>query len=76
MLDREKLIKKRLEICEKCPLYKLDKFYGPICDSGKYIKEDGSEWSYVSKPGFKKGCGCHLKHKSSNLKSHCIIGKW
>lgn len=66
----------RMEICKKCPLYKVDQFYGPICDSGKYIKEDGSEWSYSKKPGFVKGCGCHLKQKAKNKIAHCIIGKW
>jgi hypothetical protein len=42
MLNREELIKERLDICKACPLYKLDKFYGPVCDSGKYIKTDGT----------------------------------
>ena len=40
MLDQE-LSKERLAICEKCPLYKLDKIYGPVCDSNKFISPDG-----------------------------------
>lgn len=33
----------RMEICKACPLYKEDKFYGPICDNSKYISPDGKE---------------------------------
>ena len=76
MLSREELIKERLDICKACPLYKLDKFYGPVCDSGKYIKTDGTAWSYIPKPGYKKGCGCHIRHKAGVPSAHCIIGKW
>jgi hypothetical protein len=38
----EELINKRKKICEACPLYKIDKFYGPICDNSKYLSPDGT----------------------------------
>lgn len=40
-----KLYTERMAICEKCPLYKVDKIRGPICDSNKYISPDGTKWS-------------------------------
>lgn len=47
----ETLIEKRQKICEACPLYKIDKFYGPICDNAKYISPDGVTTSYFKKEG-------------------------
>lgn len=44
MLDQN-LYDERKSICEKCPLYKIDKLHGPICDSNKYISSDGTKWS-------------------------------
>jgi len=38
----EELINKRKKICEECPLYKIDKIYGPICDNSKYLSPDGT----------------------------------
>lgn len=70
------LVEIRKSICEKCPLYKVDKFYGPICDSSKYISPDGQSFSYFRKDGWTRGCGCHMKHKWANLKAKCIVGKW
>ena len=73
MLDKELLSKERLTICEKCPLYKIDKLHGPICDSNKFISLDGTKWSWFRKEGYKRGCGCHLKRKTMNVRNHCII---
>ena len=72
----EELISKRKAICEECPLYKVDKFYGPVCDSSKYISPDGKVASYFKKDSWVKGCGCHMKHKWANAKSKCVVGKW
>ena len=47
----EDLVEIRKKICEECPLYKVDKFYGPICDSAKYISPDGQSYSYFKKDG-------------------------
>lgn len=42
MLDQS-LCDERMAICEKCPLYKVDKIRGPVCDSNKYISPDGTK---------------------------------
>ena len=39
----EDVVKKRLEICKACPLYKEDSRYGAICDNSKYISADGKD---------------------------------
>lgn len=75
MLDRV-LQDERKSICEKCPLYKIDKLHGPICDSNKYISRDGTNWSWFRKDGYVRGCGCHLNSKWRNVKNRCIIGLW
>ena len=69
------LVEKRLEICKKCPLYKEDEF-GSVCDSGKYISRDGTDWSYLPKKGYVKGCNCRLEHKAKHPSNHCIIQLW
>ena len=70
------LKEKRLAICEQCLLYKIDEFYGPVCNKSKYISPDGTKASYFRKPGWMSGCGCTLRLKTSNPNSHCIINKW
>lgn len=75
MLDQN-LYDERKSICEKCPLYKIDKLHGPICDSNKHISPDGTKWSWFRKDGYVRGCGCHLSDKWKNPKSKCVIGKW
>ena len=43
------LKEKRLAICEQCLLYKIDEFYGPVCNKSKYISPDGTKVSYFRK---------------------------
>lgn len=74
MLDQN-LYDERKSICEACFLYKIDKLYGPICDSNKYINSDGTKWSWFRKDGYTRGCGCHMTSKWRNPKSKCIVGK-
>ena len=74
MLDQN-LYDERKSICEKCPLYKIDKLHGPICDSNKYISPDGTKWSWFRKDGYVRGCGCGLR-KAKNPVNKCIVGKW
>lgn len=40
----EELSEKRLAICRNCPLYKED-YWGPICNSKKYINPETNEVS-------------------------------
>lgn len=72
----EDYVKKRLEICKKCPIVKNDPEWGLRCDNRKYISPDGTEGSFFKKPGWKAGCGCYLAAKTKNLNNHCIVGKW
>jgi len=72
----EDVVKKRLEICKACPLYKEDSRYGAICDNSKYISADGKDWSHFPKPGYRRGCACAIKMRIKNLSNHCIINKW
>ena len=72
----EDLYEKRMKICRECPLYKWDNFYGPICNSSKYLSPDGDDASYFPKPGWIKGCGCKLKFKVANPRGKCHAGKW
>lgn len=74
MLDQS-LYEERIAICEKCPLYKLDKIRGPVCDSNKFISPDGTKWSWFRKDGYIRGCGCGLR-KAKNPANKCIVGKW
>ena len=76
MLEKELMSKERLEICNKCPLFKIDKIYGSVCDSNKYISKDGKSWSWFRKDGYVRGCGCHLEHKTKRINGHCIIDLW
>ncbi len=64
----------RMEICEKCPLFKKTS-YGPICDSSKWINEDG-DVSKTFKKGYTKGCGCRLEFRVRNIKNSCVAKKW
>lgn len=78
-MDESKLsefARKRFEICKACPLYKVDEFYGPVCDKSKYISPDGKRASYFKKSGWIQGCGCHLDIKINNSSKHCIVNKW
>lgn len=72
----QSLYDERRSICEKCPLYKIDKIHGPVCDSNKYISPDGTKWSWFRKDGYIRGCSCHLSRKWRDPKNKCIIGKW
>lgn len=64
-------IKTRKEICEACPIYNKG-----ICNPKLYINPDTNDVSASSKPGYIKGCGCHVLIKMKNLSNHCIANKW
>lgn len=56
------LYESRMEICKKCPLYKVDDVYGPVCDKSKYISSiDKTSVSFLPKKDYIKGCGCKLR---------------
>ena len=70
----EELYKERIEICKVCPLYKVDRIFGAICNPNLYINNK-DEISKKPKPGFEKGCGCVLRSKTRLDDAKCIIKK-
>lgn len=71
------LFESRMEICRRCPLYKIDSVYGPVCNKRLYIsEEDKLTVTTWPRAGFKKGCGCKLNWKAKNANAHCIVNKW
>lgn len=65
----------RLRICHKCPLLK-NTILGPICNSDLWIDVKTGDISATKKSGYKNGCGCRLKAKSTLPNASCPIGKW
>lgn len=75
MTDQDKLAKKRLDICKKCPLLTND-FFGYICDRKKYMNLATKEISFMFKEGWRHGCGCLLDKKVLNPAESCPLKKW
>ena len=65
---------KRLKICYACPLYS-NKF-GGLCNNQLYVNIITGDISDYEKPGYKNGCGCRLKAKTSLPNAKCPINKW
>lgn len=71
----QKISKHRMEICEKCPLFKKES-YGLICNNKLWINPKTNNTSDTFKPGFLKGCGCRLRAKTTLKEESCPAGKW
>ena len=67
---------KRIAICKKCKLYKVDGIFGPVCNSGLYLNPKTDETSRTKKIGFIKGCGCNLNAKTRVPEAKCTVDKW
>ena len=75
-LNREKeLHAKRMKICSKCKLYKIDNIFGAMCNSSLYLNPKTDEISRQEKPGFTEGCGCILSAKTRVPHAHCPVDK-
>lgn len=72
----DSLSKERLEICRSCKLCRVDKFFGEICSSKRWLNLETNEISKVYKEGFVNGCGCVMELKSRVPEAKCIINKW
>ena len=70
---RDSNIKKRLEICKKCPIYAQAR---GICNSALWINPKTDETSDVPKAGYVKGCGCAIFYKVQSSSAKCVAGKW
>jgi len=47
-----------------------------LCNPKLWLNPDTNEVSSFAKPGFIRGCGCHILIKMRNLNNHCVAGKW
>ena len=70
------LYKKRIRICKQCPLYKISTILGEVCNSKLWFNPDTVDISSVKKDGYKNGCGCRLKAKTTLPNAFCPVGKW
>ncbi len=68
--------KKRLEICNTCPLFKKVWDGKHRCDGSKYLNPTTMKVSYLPKAGFIKGCSCILEVKVNNPNAKCVAGLW
>ena len=69
----EEYITKRTRICRACPICDQE---NEICNAHLYLNPKNNDVSTKPKPGYLKGCGCHLQWKIKNKNSHCPCGKW
>lgn len=67
------LMNKRMEICKKCPLYKMTSV-GPLCNSALYMDPEGRV-SAAPLSGYKRGCGCRLNAKTRLDRARCGHGR-
>ena len=64
----------RMEICKKCPIYSTR--FGGSCNNKLWLNPKTDEISLEKKEGYKNGCGCVLKLKTSVTSEECPAGKW
>lgn len=72
----EELYNERIEICKKCPLYKIDRIFGAICNGKLYINPETNKTSTYPRSGYIGGCFCRLGSKLRMIDEQCIIKKW
>ena len=70
------LYKKRIRICKQFPLYKISTILGEVCNSKLWYNPETGDISSVKKDGYKNGCGCRLKAKTTLPNAFCPVGKW
>lgn len=65
----------RMGVCRECPLY-INTVFGPTCNSRLWINLETGDISTTRKDGYKNGCGCRLKAKTTLPNAKCPIEKW
>lgn len=66
----------RLEICKKCPLYKMTTI-GPLCANNYLDKTTGEVFTSPQKgKELIKGCLCRLNAKTQAIGAKCLAGYW
>lgn len=66
----------RIQVCKKCKLYKKSVILGEICNSKLWYNPENEDVSEVQKDGYKNGCGCRLRAKTTLPNAFCPVGKW
>ena len=66
----------RLEICNNCPLCNKIFDYAWICNPRLWIDPKTGEVSTKYIHGYRKGCGCNLKAKTTLPRAKCPGEKW
>ena len=74
--QEEELYKTRVSVCKTCPLYKIDRILGEVCNSKLYVNKETNETSTFPKKGFENGCGCLIEKKGRLTYAKCPLGKW
>lgn len=74
--QEEEFYRKRITVCRKCKLRKIDTIFGEMCNPSMYLNPDTDEISSEEKPGFFSGCGCILGSKTRVRELECPVGKW
>lgn len=70
----QEVARERIRICYSCPLYSQN--FGGQCNSKLWLNPLTGDVSTEQKDGYKKGCGCILKSKTSATNAKCPAGKW
>ena len=72
----EELYLRRIAVCRKCKLLKIDPIFKEMCNSTLYLNPSIDEISPLPKPGYLHGCGCVLGSKCRVIDEKCPLGKW
>lgn len=65
----------RMKICRECPLF-TKKLGVYICNPNLFLNIKTGDISTKKKNGYKNGCGCIIKSKTSLLEANCPLSKW
>lgn len=69
------MAEERIKICKRCPLYTV--ILGQeICNNKLYLNTETGDISLTEKDGYKRGCGCRLRAKTTLNDAECPLGKW
>lgn len=75
--NQEALATPRRKICQQCPLYHTNTFWGwAECNSKAYINPTTGDFSLENKPGYINGCGCRIESKITVANESCPAKKW
>lgn len=75
--NQEALATPRRKICQQCPLYHTNIFWGwAECNSKLWLDPETGDISTKEKAGYVKGCSCRIESKITVPSEHCPAKKW